>query len=213
LHLNTLSGKHTNTQTVDRTPRTRDWPVAQVTTCTRHNIRKRQSCPWRDSNPQFQQASGCRPTTWIARPPGSASNKISGAQNYCSVGKQALYVLPGILHLSFKSRRQNNHSVLLTSTSTIMTPNNNSMYSVSTARRMFGNLCIKLKKTVIVSACFFSVFINRNSKRFIHIYRQFVPLQNIMTQFMGIKILYCLSPLSQFFFSVVPSNEYINFRV
>jgi hypothetical protein len=129
LHFNTLSGAHTHihthththTHTVDTTPRARERTVAQVATCTTHNIRKRQSCPRRDSNPKFQQASSCRPTTWTARPPESATNKIPGAQNFCSVGKQALCVLPGNLRLS---RRQNNHSVLLTSTSTIMTSNN-----------------------------------------------------------------------------------------
>ena len=118
IHINTHKNIHTNTHThtVDRTPRARERPVAQVTTCTTHNICKRQSCPRRDSNPQFQQTSSCRPTTWTARPPESASNKISGTQNFCSVGKQALCVLRGNLRLS---RPQNNHSVLLTSTSTI----------------------------------------------------------------------------------------------
>ena len=36
------------------------------------NIHKRHSCSRWDSNPQFQQASSCRPTSWTARPLGPA---------------------------------------------------------------------------------------------------------------------------------------------
>jgi hypothetical protein len=51
----------THTQSVGL-PWTRDRPVAEVSTCTTHNIQKRHSCPRRDLNPQSQQASGRRPT-------------------------------------------------------------------------------------------------------------------------------------------------------
>jgi len=36
------------------------------------NARDQHSCSQRDSNPRFQQTSGCRPTPQTARPPGSA---------------------------------------------------------------------------------------------------------------------------------------------
>ena len=38
----------------------------QHTALTRE--RQRHPCPWRDSNPQFQQASGCRPTPSTVQP-------------------------------------------------------------------------------------------------------------------------------------------------
>jgi len=40
---------------------------------TTQNIHKRHSCPRGYSNPQSQQARGCTPTSYIARPPGSAT--------------------------------------------------------------------------------------------------------------------------------------------
>jgi len=52
---------HTHT-TVDRTPLD-EWSARRRDLfLTTHNIHKRQSCPWRDSNPQSQQASWRTPT-------------------------------------------------------------------------------------------------------------------------------------------------------
>jgi len=49
-----------------------DQPDAETSTWQHTTFtRERHSCPWRDSNPQFQQASGRRPTPrdhWDRRP-------------------------------------------------------------------------------------------------------------------------------------------------
>ena len=51
----------------------RDRSVAETSAYQRITFtRDRHPCPWRDSNPQSQQASDRRPTPYSARPPGSA---------------------------------------------------------------------------------------------------------------------------------------------
>ena len=52
---------------------TSDQPDADTSTSQHTKLTTdRHPCPWRDSNPQAQQASDCRPTPWTARPLGSA---------------------------------------------------------------------------------------------------------------------------------------------
>jgi hypothetical protein len=51
---------------------TSDQPVAETSTWQHTTLtRDRHPCPWLDSNPYSQQASGRRPTPWTARPLGS----------------------------------------------------------------------------------------------------------------------------------------------
>jgi hypothetical protein len=51
----------------------RDRPVAETSTGQHTTLtRDKHPCPRRNSNPQSQQASGCRPTPLTARPLGSA---------------------------------------------------------------------------------------------------------------------------------------------
>jgi hypothetical protein len=67
--------RHSNTLHTVRLPWTKDRPIAEASTCTTHNIHKRQTSmsPARDSNPQSQQASWRRRTLKIPRPPGWSS--------------------------------------------------------------------------------------------------------------------------------------------
>ena len=55
---------------------TSDQLVARDIYLTSHSTHNRYPCPRRDSNPQSQQTSGCRPTTQTARPVGPAYMNI-----------------------------------------------------------------------------------------------------------------------------------------
>jgi hypothetical protein len=63
--------------------RTSDQPVADTSTRQHTTLqRERNPCPWRDSNPQPQQASGCSPTHWIARSLGSAISHDTNSNSF-----------------------------------------------------------------------------------------------------------------------------------
>ena len=61
---------------------TSDRPVAENPTWQHTITRNSHPCPRRDCNPQFQQASGRRPTPWTARPLGSALTYTCGFNVY-----------------------------------------------------------------------------------------------------------------------------------
>ena len=62
---------------------TSDQLVAETSTSQNPTLTtRRQPCPLRESNPQSQQASGCRPTPLAARPPESALTWVTRHQHH-----------------------------------------------------------------------------------------------------------------------------------
>jgi len=71
--------------TLGRTPLDGDRPVTDTSTWQHTTLTTdRHPCRRRDSNSQYQQASGCRSTPKMARPPGSASG-ITNCLNCCII--------------------------------------------------------------------------------------------------------------------------------
>jgi hypothetical protein len=58
---------------------------------THNNHRHTHPCPPRHSNPQYRQASGCKPTPWTTRPPGSAIKNCI-LYNITSLRRSELYL-------------------------------------------------------------------------------------------------------------------------
>jgi hypothetical protein len=64
---------------------TSDQPVAEAATCATHSKhRDEHPCPQRDLKPQYRQSSGCRPTPYTARLPGSVVHKILN-KGFCNM--------------------------------------------------------------------------------------------------------------------------------